>query len=76
MYVRHLDLKLPDVGKHYVRKGDNRIVKVVDMFLEGGLYNIVEYYDVATDCSMVSNFNYYISAIQFVDQYQPVTGMW
>lgn len=70
MYVRHLDVKLPDVGKHYVRKGDNRIVKVVDMFLEGGHFSIVEYYDVATD------FNYYISAIQFVDQYQPVTGMW
>ena len=70
MYVQHLNLKLPDVGKHYVRKGNNRIVKVVDMFLEGGHLAIVEYYDVATD------FNYYISAIQFVDQYQPVTGMW
>ena len=70
MYVQHLDLKLPDVGKHYIQKGDNRIVKVVDMFLEGGYYSMVEYYDVATD------YNYYISAFQFVDQYQPVTGMW
>lgn len=70
MYVQHLDVKLPDVGKHYVRKEDNRIVKVVDMFLEGGHLAIVEYYDVATD------FKYHISAIQFVDQYQPVTGMW
>ena len=70
MYVQHLDVKLPDVGKHYVRKGDNSIVKVVDMFLEGGLYNIVEYYDIATD------YNYYIPAFQFVKQYQPVTGMW
>ena len=70
MYVQHLDLKLPDVGKHYVQKGNNRIVKVVDMFIEGSNLAIVEYYDVATD------FNYYISAIQFVDQYQPVTGMW
>ena len=70
MYVQHIDLKLPDVGKHYIRKGTNRIVKVVDMFLEGGHFAIVECYDVATD------FNYYISAIQFVDQYQPVTGMW
>ena len=70
MYVQHIDLKLPDVGKHYIRKGNNRIVKVVDMFLEGYHFAIVEYYDVATD------LNYYIPAIQFVDQYQPVTGMW
>ena len=70
MYVQHLDVKFPDVGKHYVQKGNNRIVKVVGMFLEGGNLAIVEYYDVATD------FKYYISAIQFVDQYQPVTGMW
>ena len=70
MYVQHLNLKLPDVGKHYVQKETNSIVKVVDMFLEGGHYGIVEYYDVATD------YNYYIPAIQFVDQYQPVTGMW
>ena len=70
MYVQRLDLKLPDVGKHYVQKGTNRIVKVVDMFLEGGHYCIVEYYDVATD------FKYYISPVQFVNQYQPVTGMW
>ena len=46
MHMQQLNLKLPDVGKHYVRK------------------------DVATD------FIFYISAIQFVDQYQPVTGMW
>lgn len=70
MYVQHLDVKLPDVGKHYVQKGNNRIVKVVDMFIEGSNLAIVKYYDVSTD------FNYYISAIQFVDQYQPVTGMW
>ena len=70
MYVHQLDVKLPDVGKHYVQKGTNRIVKVVDMFLEGTIYGIVEYYDVAT------YFTYYSSAIQFVDQYQPVTGMW
>ena len=70
MYVQHLDLKLPDVGKHYVRKEDNIIVKVVDMFREGNSLFIVEYYDVTTD------FNYYVSAHQFVDQYQPVTGMW
>ena len=70
MHVQHLNLKLPDVGKHYVRKGDNRIVKVVDMFIEGSHFSIVEYRDVATD------FIFYISAIQFVDQYQPVTGMW
>lgn len=70
MYVQHLDLKLPDVGKHYVRKQDNTIVKVVDMFQEGiGMY-IVEYYDPKND------FNYYISTYQFVDQYQPVTGTW
>lgn len=70
MYNHHLDLKLPDVGKHYVRKQDNTIVKVVDMFREDiGMY-IVEYYDSETD------FNYFISAHQFVDQYQPVTGMW
>ena len=69
MHVQHLNLKLPDVGKHYVRKGDNRIVKVVDMFIEGSHFSIVEYRDVATD------FIFYISAIQFVDQYQPVTGM-
>ena len=69
MHVQQLNLKLPDVGKHYVRKGDNSIVKVVDMFLDGG-YSIVEYYDVATD------FIFYISAFHFVDQYQPVTGMW
>ena len=70
MYVQQLNLKLPDVGKHYVQKRSNSIVKVVDMFLEGGFYNMVEYYDIATD------FKYHISAIQFVDQYQPVTGMW
>ena len=70
MYVQQLDVKLPDVGKHYVQKGTNRIVKVVDMFLEGGFYNMVEYYDIATD------YIYYIPASQFVNQYQPVTGMW
>mgnify|MGYP001076448949 CR=1 FL=1 len=70
MRVQHLNLNLPDVGKHYVRKGDNRIVKVIDMFIEGSNYGIVEYRDVATD------FIFYVSAIQFVDQYQPVTGMW
>ena len=70
MHVQQLNLKLPDVGKHYVQKETNRIVKVVDMFLEGNHFSIVEYRDVATD------FIFYISAIQFVDQYQPVTGMW
>lgn len=70
MHVQQLNLKLPDVGKHYVQKETNRIVKVVDMFLEGSHFSIVEYRDVATD------FIFYISAIQFVDQYQPVTGMW
>ena len=70
MHVQHLNLKLPDVGKHYVRKGDNSIVKVVDMFIEGSNYSIVEYRDVATD------FIFYVSAYQFVKQYQPVTGMW
>ena len=70
MHVQQLNLKLPDVGKHYVQKETNRIVKVVDMFLEGSHFSIVEYCDVATD------FIFYISAIQFVDQYQPVTGMW
>lgn len=70
MHVQQLNLKLPDVGKHYVQKETNRIVKVVDMFLEGNYYSIVEYCDVAT------GFIFYISAFQFVDQYQPVTGMW
>lgn len=70
MYNPHLDLKLPDVGKHYVRKKDNSIVKVVDMFREGRSMYVVEYYDMATD------FNYFISAQQFVENYQPVTGVW
>ena len=70
MYVQRLDLKLPDVGKHYVQKGTNRIVKVVDMFTGGYHLGMVEYYDVSTD------FKYYIPTIQFVNQYQPETGMW